>query len=370
GMDGLMLAGEIRKLPKTARMPLVLLTSMGVRTDNPDFTKAAFAHCLTKPIKPAQLLEVLARTLSGTKLAARQAPPVSSKLDPALAQRLPLRILLCDDNVINQKVALRLLQQMGYQATPTTNGLEALAALDRQPFDLIFMDVMMPEMNGLEATRAIRERQQQRAQHPTYKSSIIIVAMTANAMPGDREKCLAAGMDDYLAKPVRPEDVRTIVERWGAIAAQGDVTPAAQAGSSSPAVASPAPAHSLAAPTEELPVDMERLLEFTDGSAENLQELVTLYLDQTSEQLHQLEAALTADSAPDVRRLAHSCAGASATCGMRRLVPVLRELERQALEGKLVNPAKLLQQAQNEFARIRSFLASYLAKSSELLSKP
>ncbi|HWH68359.1 MAG TPA: Hpt domain-containing protein, partial [Candidatus Sulfotelmatobacter sp.] len=136
------------------------------------------------------------------------------------------------------------------------------------------------------------------------------------------------------------------------------------------AVASPAPAHSLAAPTEELPVDMERLLEFTDGSAENLQELVTLYLDQTSEQLHQLETALTADSAPDVRRLAHSCAGASATCGMRRLVPVLRELERQALEGKLVNPAKLLQQAQNEFARIRSFLASYLAKSSELLSKP
>ena len=139
-----------------------------------------------------------------------------------LASRLPLRVLLCDDNVINQKVALRLLQQMGYRADLAANGLEALAALDRQPYDLIFMDVMMPEMDGLEATRLIRERQKQPSQFPNYKSSIIIVAMTASAMQGDREKCLAAGMDDYVAKPVRLEDVRAIVERWGAVAAKAE----------------------------------------------------------------------------------------------------------------------------------------------------
>ena len=197
-------------------MPLVLLTSMGVRTDSPEFASAAFASCLTKPIKPAQLHEVL-RPRSLRRQARRPAKPrAGAKLDPTLASRLPLRVLLCDDNVINQKVALRLLQQMGYRADIAANGVEALAALDRQPYDLIFMDVMMPEMDGLEATRLIRERQKQPAQFPNYKSPIIIVAMTASAMQGDREKCLAAGMDDYVAKPVRLEDVRTIVERWGA----------------------------------------------------------------------------------------------------------------------------------------------------------
>ena len=104
---------------------------------------------------------------------------------------------------------------MGYRADQAANGLEALAALDRQSYDLIFMDLMMPEMEGLEATRIIRERQQQKSQFPNYKSPIIIVAMTASAMQGDREKCLQGGMDDYLAKPVRLEDVRNIIERWG-----------------------------------------------------------------------------------------------------------------------------------------------------------
>ena len=217
GMDGLMLAAEIRKLPAAARLPLVLLASMGVHADHPGVASAGFASLLTKPIKPAQLYEALIRALSGSKPAARTAP-TGTKLDPTLATRFPLRVLLCDDNLVNQKVAMRLLQQMGYRADLAANGLEALEALDRQPYDLIFMDVMMPEMDGLEATRMIRERQQQRSHSPNYKSPIVIVAMTANAMQGDREQCLAAGMDDYLAKPVRLEDIRAIVERWGATA--------------------------------------------------------------------------------------------------------------------------------------------------------
>ena len=212
GMDGLMLAHEIRKLPNAVMLPLVLLTSMGVRTDTPGFAQAAFATCLTKPIKPAQLYESLVRVVSGARPVVKKNPG-PTKLDPALAGRMPLRVLLCDDNIINQKVAVRLLQQMGYRATVAANGVQALAALDAQPFDLIFMDVQMPEMDGLEATRQIRARQTDQAMYPNYKSPIIIVAMTASAMTGDREKCLAAGMDDYLAKPVRPEDVRPEA-RW------------------------------------------------------------------------------------------------------------------------------------------------------------
>ena len=369
GMDGLMLAGEIRKLPGGGSLPLVLLTSMGVRTDLPGFATVCFACCLTKPIKPVQLHEVLVRVVSGAK-----APPprraANTKLDPALAQRLPLRVLLCDDNAINQKVALRLLQQMGYQADLAANGLEALAALNAQPYDLIFMDVMMPEMGGFEATRLIRERQQQPAAFPNYKSPLIIVAMTANAMQGDREQCLAAGMDDYIAKPVRLEDVRAIVERWGTTAGRSELTEIpSDASAAVAAPASPPPMQTPAAVPVEAPVDMERLHEFSDGSPENLRELITLYLNQTTEQLEQLADAAHGAKAAEVRRLAHSCAGASATCGMRNLVPLLRELERQGLEGNLTNAAELCSSAKREFQRIREFLDEYMTRTSDLAAK-
>ncbi len=367
GMDGLMLASEIRKMPGAMMMPLVLLTSMGVHSDHPDFESVAFASCLTKPIKPSQLQEVLVRVISGCKPPVKKMP--GSKLDPQLATRLPLRVLLCDDNVINQKVALRLLQQMGYRADLAANGVEALAAFDRQEYDLIFMDVMMPEMGGLEATRVIRERQQKKSEFPNYKASIIIVAMTANAMQGDREKCLAAGMDDYLAKPVRLEDIRSIVERWGAMAGMADIPAAGLGNSSTPVSPTTAAATNSAGPEVTPPVDMARLLDFTDGNPENLRELITLYLTQTALQLEQLDAAVRAGSASEVRRLAHSCAGASATCGMGKMVPLLRELEQKGMEEDLTTATQLCQQTGVEFERIRIFLEGYLAKYCELADK-
>jgi signal transduction histidine kinase/HPt (histidine-containing phosphotransfer) domain-containing protein len=299
---------------------------------------------------------------SASAHANRKAEIPNSKLDPSFASRYPLRVLLADDNIINQKVALRLLQQMGYRADLAANGLETMAALDRQPYDLIFMDVMMPEMGGLEATRLIRERQQQASRFPNYKADIAVIAMTASAMEGDREKCLAAGMDDYIAKPVRLEEIRAIVERWAAVIGKNEAGANTSAGANLSPTATPASRTSSAIllPQEE-PVDMARLQEFTDGDKDNLRELVTLYLEQTEEQVKQLEEAVRADSANEVRRLAHSCAGASATCGMRRLVPLLRELERQGSEGQLTNAARLSDQVKEELGRISQFLTPYLA---------
>jgi len=356
GMDGLMLAREIRKLPGGDNLPLILLTSMGVRADNPEFVAAGFATCLTKPIKPAQLFEALVRIVSGVRTAAKPTR-TPGKLDPTLARRLPLRVLLCDDNLINQKVGTRLLQQMGYRSTIAGNGVEALANIERAPFDLVFMDVMMPEMDGLEATRQIRARQKDRAQHPNFKSPMIIVAMTASAMPGDRDKCLAAGMDDYLAKPVRPEDVRTIIERWGPTAAAGEPTASTDSACATAKIMtrSDMPMNDLS------PIDLDRLQEFTEGNPENLTELATLYLQQTTQQLAQLEVAVKANNAADTRRLAHSCAGASATCGMRRIVVPLRELERQGSEGNLTQAVELCAQTLKEFELIRVALAPYLS---------
>ena len=355
GMDGLMLAREIRKLPNLGNLPLVLLTSMGVRADNPEFVAAGFAACLTKPVKPAQLFESLVRIISGVRTAPKPTR-TPGKLDPTLASRLPLRVLLCDDNLINQKVATRLLQQMGYLSTIAGNGVEALAAIERAPFDLVFMDVMMPEMDGLEATQQIRARQKNRAQHPNFKSPMIIVAMTASAMTGDRDKCLAAGMDDYLSKPVRPEDVRIIVERWGPNATASEPATATDS-----AITSAKMLTKTQMPMNDLPpIDLDRLHEFTEGNPENLTELVTLYVQQTTGQLAQLEVAVKAGNAPDIRRLAHSCAGASATCGMLRIVVPLRELERQSSEGKLTQTPELCAQTIKEFESIRIALAPYL----------
>jgi CheY-like chemotaxis protein len=359
GLDGSTLANEIRKLKQGQALPLVLLNSLGVKADQSEMANVLFAGGATKPIKLAQLQQALLRVVSGAKPTASK--PAPTKLDPTLAQRLPLRVLLCDDNAINQKVASRLLQQMGYRPDLAGHGGEALSALDRQPYDMVFMDVMMPEMNGFEATAAIRERQKQPDKFPNYGQSIIIVAMTANAMQGDRDKCLEAGMDDYISKPVRPEDVRKIVELWGPKAMEPNPAPPPAAGTptlQSVAESNEKPNARNETPTEELPVDMERLMEFTDGSAENLRELVELYLTQTTEQLQKLRAAVVASDAAEVRRVAHSCAGASATCGMRHLVPLLRELEKQGRDGKLIDADNIFEKTSREFQRIRSFLES------------
>jgi CheY-like chemotaxis protein len=194
GMDGVTLAVEIRKHRDADALPLVLLSSgAGHEGTTPE---DLFAACLPKPIKQSALLDAVMTVLGATPSSPPPPPPSVILVKPHMASRLPLRILLAEDNVVNQKVALRLLAQMGYRADVAANGLEAIDALVRQPYDVLLMDVQMPEMDGLEATRRICARWP-RERRPR------IIAMTADAMQGDREKCLRAGMDDYVSKPIR-----------------------------------------------------------------------------------------------------------------------------------------------------------------------
>ena len=338
GMDGVAVAAELQKLPAAAMMPMVLLTQLGKGKSSSEEVRLVFAHALHKPVKPARLCAVLERALLSPRIPTRSAEPI--KPSAALATQLPLRFLVVDDNAINQKVAVRLLQQLGYQPDVAGTGREALDAIDRQPYDFIFMDVMMPEMDGLEATRLLRKRQMT-GDRPNYKLRIIVVAMTAHAMQGDREKCLAAGMDDYLAKPVHPKDVRDMIVKWGGkILAQ-----------------SPAPeTQPSAKAAEEAPVDMDRMKDLTDGNMANLCELVELYMKQTHKQFTQMSAAIRDGNADAVRRLAHSCAGASATLGMTQLVPKLRQLEKLGASGTLTGADKICEDGTREFSRIQEFL--------------
>ncbi len=204
-MDGAMLAREIRQLREPGAMPLVLLSSLGGRegVDHPEL----FDAFLTKPAKPAQLRETLAgffRPTPVTPSAVSTHPFVAAATAAAVR---PERVLLAEDNVVNQKVALLMLARVGYRADVAANGIEALEAVHRQRYDIVLMDVQMPEMDGLEAARRMKEIWPARAKRPW------IIAITANAMQGDREACLAAGMDDYISKPIKTEELAAAMDR-------------------------------------------------------------------------------------------------------------------------------------------------------------
>lgn len=205
-MNGYDLGVEIRKQRSKTELPLIMLSSLTQSVfDGKD--KSVFDLFLTKPTKQSNLFEGIMNVL-GSTVKQGKVHDHTAKLDKDMYDRIPLRILLAEDNAINQKLALRVLQKMGYSADVAGNGLEVIQALERQKYDIIFMDVSMPEMDGLEATRVIVSRWK-----PSERPKII--AMTANAMQGDREMCLESGMDDYITKPIRFDQIQDALERWG-----------------------------------------------------------------------------------------------------------------------------------------------------------
>ncbi len=194
-----------------ATLPLVLFSSLG-RRETGD-VEGLFGAFLAKPIRQSQLFDTLVSLLAHDEAPKPAAAPTKPTLDPGMAARHPLRILLAEDNVVNQKLAMRLLQQMGYRADLASNGIEAIECVQRQTYDVVLMDVQMPEMDGLEASRRDHGALAAPDERPR------IVAMTANAMQGDRELCLASGMDDYLTKPIR---VDQLVEALDNVTARSD----------------------------------------------------------------------------------------------------------------------------------------------------
>ena len=199
GINGLELVNSIRKKDGTQSLPIIMVTSLGHQEI--DNSKIEFISYLTKPIKPSALLDAFAEVFFD-QIGNSKEDVSRGKKYPKLGKKYPLRILLVEDLLVNQKLALRMLEKMSYRADLASNGLEAIQSVERQQYDLILMDVQMPEMDGLEATRQIRKRD-------IFQPYII--AMTANAMQGDREICLEAGMDFYISKPIRmPELVKAL----------------------------------------------------------------------------------------------------------------------------------------------------------------
>jgi CheY-like chemotaxis protein len=252
-----------------------------------------------------------------------------------IAQRVPLHILVAEDHPVNQKLALQLLRKMGYRADIAANGLEVLQALERQPYDIVLMDVQMPEMDGLEATRQICQRWP-REKRPR------IVAMTANAMQRDREECLAAGMDDYLSKPVQLKDLQAALER-----------------SERPAIT----AESTAMVDDLAPVNWAILEEMRalqeQGQADFVQEMVDLYLSGTPPLLATIREAIAQGDAEGLKLAAHTLKGNSMSLGVQQVAALSLSLELSGRSQTLTGTAVVLVELEREFERARqSFVRS------------
>jgi signal transduction histidine kinase/CheY-like chemotaxis protein/HPt (histidine-containing phosphotransfer) domain-containing protein/uncharacterized protein YigA (DUF484 family) len=326
-MDGVELALQIRRMPGCSGLPIILLSSLGTRDSGEEAGPGPrFAERLPKPVKPAALRSALTEALGGGSVTPG-APSAGAELDPGLGSRHPLRILLTEDNPVNQKLALRLLGKMGYRADVAGNGLEAIQALERQGYDLILMDVQMPEMDGLEATRRIVSR------WPEDRPRI--VAMTADAMQGDREKCIEAGMDDYLTKPIRTAELVVAIERTSR-----------RGGAAGPSLSS-APA--------EPPVDraaIDRLVE-SMGDAEFVADLLATFATDAPAMLNQIDSAIGNADTVTVGRIAHTLKSNAATFGAYSLSEACRQLEQAAKEGNLDGAPGLAQAIHAEYERAR-----------------
>jgi CheY-like chemotaxis protein len=350
-MDGLALAAAIRQTRDARALPLLMLTSLGQRdVDRHAVDLAALLH---KPIKPSQLFDSLIQVVSHQPGPAETTRlPAERVFDVTMGSRLPLRILLAEDNVTNQKLALHLLSRMGYRADLAANGLEVMEALAGREYDVVLMDMQMPEMDGLEATRQIHRRWGQ-GRHPH------IVAMTANATEGDREACLAAGMDDYVSKPVRLPALIGALERGAATV--GAAAPAAAPNGpapNGPAPVGPAPNGSGARD----PVIAAALEELSGGDQEFLAELIETFLEDAPKLLRRLRAAEDAADADTVRLVAHSLKSNGAELGALTLSELCKELETLGRSGRLDGAAALVDEVETAYQHVEAELRAALTQ--------
>jgi PAS domain S-box-containing protein len=345
-MDGVTLAGEIRRYRDARALPLVMLTSLGPRGELRGGVE--FAASLTKPIKPSQLYDTLMNVL-GVALAGVQASAPQAGSVEQLGERVPLRILVAEDNVVNQQVAQLLLKKLGYRADVAADGLEALQALEREPYDVVLMDVQMPTMDGLEATRRIHQRWPQ-GQRPH------VIAATANAMQEEREACLAAGMDDYLSKPIRMEKLAAALSRCRPHLAPRPPAPLRESGvgSQAPPPAKPQPQGQPLPAGVLQPAALERLMEIIgDDDPTLLAALIDTFLRDAPRLVDDVRRGLQQGRADEVRRAAHTLKSNGATFGAMSLSELSRALESLARAGTLEGAAELIARIEAEYERVR-----------------
>jgi PAS domain S-box-containing protein len=346
GMHGIELARIIKSDPSISSTRLAMLTSVGVRGHGQEAREIGINAYLTKPVRQRELQDCL-KAVMGRQVVLEQdlkvAPLVTRHSLRESATYSRPRILVVEDNAVNQKVAVRMLDRSGYRADVAANGLEALDALYRIRYDAVLMDVQMPEMDGYEATAEIRRRESGRKDGLRTP----IIAMTANAMHGDREKALDAGMDDYVPKPVRREDLDAVLERWVA---------------RSPSEPEGEPLKDLLGEPSGDPLDSSILADLRelegDGEPDLLFELAEMFASDSALRIEAMKRAIAKGEPATVKQMAHALKGSSSNMGARRMASLCERLQIASASQDLAAVPEMLDLLELEFARVRTALAS------------
>jgi PAS domain S-box-containing protein len=335
GEDGFAFACELRKTPLASPPPVIMMTSAGEAADPTRCRQLGVAVYLTKPVRQALLLEAIFTALAITKSTAE--PRELEKRDRPSTIKRHRRILLAEDNPVNQTVARRTLEKWGHSVLVVNNGKEALEALGQQEFDVVLMDIEMPEMDGLQAVAALRQRERGAHQH------LPVVAMTAHAMKGDRERCLAAGMDAYVSKPVQVRELEDVIEKFSR-----DREPAA-------APASPA----TEPPAERAVFDRARALEYASGNEELLQEIAAIFLNHSPKVLEEIRSAIAVGDSKTLERAAHTLKGSVSVFGADAARVAAQKLENLGRESSADGAEACCAALEAEVAQLSRELAAF-----------
>ena len=375
GMDGIMLSAELRRRPAVAGLPLVIISSLGQKLPLPTgVTVSAYMH---KPIKPSQLYDALVSAFDEQPEVQSPVTVDDAGFDSQMGVRHPLRILIAEDHAVNQKVMRLMLERLGYRADLVADGLEVILSFKRQDYDVVLMDIQMPEMNGIEATQRLRK-------DLPLKRQPRIIALTANALGGEREEYLAAGMDDYLSKPVNVRAMRAALEKCMPLGAQYDLEKSEEAAGEeegkrtrinadehghTPDEAAASSAGEGAGGEGPLPagipipqrssIDILTLKEYFPYEGEDIQMIIDLaeefFLD-TDHRMQELAEQVQQGDAAAVDRTAHAIKGASLTFGAKTFSGICKELEWMGKSGSLDGAAEKLAEAQAAYQQIRAEL--------------
>ncbi len=368
GMDGETLGRILKADKRLSNLRLVLLTSLGRRGDVKRIQEAGFSAYVAKPIRYQELKTLLSMTVTRSSNEPTFVEPILSSFDiqeiPKVSTAAHVRVLLAEDNPTNQQVALGMLRRLGLQADAVTNGREVLQALERLSYDLVLMDVQMPELDGLETTRTIRAWQTKPDASPgeplfdprVRASKIPIIAMTAYAMEEDRERCLASGMNDYVSKPLTPKTLAAALNRW--------LPKDHQADKSSPVGILENQQGTGKRPTMEHPpqavYDHSAMMDRLMGDQELVKAVIRRFLEDLPQQVNRLKQSLEAGDAQSVHRQIHSIKGAAANISANSLVSLALRMEKAAAEGNLQSVTESLPALENQFGQFQKAVAEFI----------
>jgi two-component system, sensor histidine kinase and response regulator len=339
-MDGLTLAQAIRADSRIQKTHLVMLTSLGLRLDAEAWRSAGIDAYLVKPVKESRLFECLATVMAeaATPAGTERAPQDANAAGPRALDPKHVRILMAEDNVVNQKIGLRQLKKLGYSADAVANGVEAVDAVKRIPYDVVLMDCHMPELDGYEATRLIRQLEMEK--NDPQRTPVYIIALTANALEGDRDRCLSAGMNDYLSKPVKLPELQAVLQE-----AASFVRPVAARRRTETRTDDDEPAID-----RTVLAGLRQLQE--PGEPDSAVELIDLFLRDTPVKIESIRNAIARSDAPALQEPAHALKGSASNLGAHRLAQICAKLETLARDQRLADAANVFGQLTEEYGRV------------------